>query len=297
MGIWQRLRGGRAEEEAVDCVVVGAGLSGLAIAKACIDQQSNTVRRYGLPLIIRSPTIVCHMRLNVSCFSLIVTEADTRPGGVIRSSSTAEGFLWEEGPNSFQPTPAMLKAAVRSVKPYRWCMCSCRDARVWRLDCDTKPAHAAFCARMLQLRHTASLSALDRRGTALHARQQAARLVHSVHSCVVAQAECGLEKDLLFADAKAPRFVLWGNKLRPVPASPLTLLKTDLLSTRGKARAVFGALGLKARAPGAASCCPWGSSGISRLVVKTEVALPAACCPAVALASPLHWRAAELERH
>ena len=44
--------------------------------------------------------------------SLLLTEAQAIPGGVIRSSSTAEGFLWEEGPNSFQPTPAMLKAAV-----------------------------------------------------------------------------------------------------------------------------------------------------------------------------------------
>ena len=69
----------------------------------------------------------------------------------------------------------------------------------------------------------------------------------------------------MFADAKAPRFVLWGNKLRPVPSSPLTLLKTDLLSTRGKARAVFGALGLKPRAPGAESCCPLGALEISRL--------------------------------
>ena len=65
------------------------------------------------------------------------------------------------------------------------------------------------------------------------------------------QKELGLDKDLVFADPKAPRFVLWNGKLRAAPSSPPSLLKTDLLSTRGKARAVLGALGLKPRAPGA----------------------------------------------
>ena len=92
------------------------------------------------------------MRLNVFFFSLIVTEADTRPGGVIRSSSTAEGFLWEEGPNSFQPTPALLKAAVCPFETFCWCIFSCCHCDTHDYQVDSDPAYAAFCVRILHLR-------------------------------------------------------------------------------------------------------------------------------------------------
>ena len=45
---------------------------------------------------------------------VLVTEARGRVGGNITSVSNAEGYLWEEGPNSFQPNDSMLKAAVDS---------------------------------------------------------------------------------------------------------------------------------------------------------------------------------------
>lgn len=41
----------------------------------------------------------------------LVTEGRERVGGNITSMS-GDGYLWEEGPSSFQPNDAMLKAAV-----------------------------------------------------------------------------------------------------------------------------------------------------------------------------------------
>ena len=45
--------------------------------------------------------------------SLILTEGRERVWGNITTCSNEEGYLWEEGPNSFQPNDSMLKAAVR----------------------------------------------------------------------------------------------------------------------------------------------------------------------------------------
>jgi oxygen-dependent protoporphyrinogen oxidase len=44
---------------------------------------------------------------------VLVTEGRDRVGGNITTlSDAARGDLWEEGPNSFQPSDAVLKAAV-----------------------------------------------------------------------------------------------------------------------------------------------------------------------------------------
>ncbi|KAM3271938.1 hypothetical protein ACQJBY_042254 [Aegilops geniculata] len=72
-----------------DCVIVGAGISGLCTAQAL-------ATRYGVS-------------------DVLVTEARDRPGGNITTVERPdEGYLWEEGPNSFQPSDPVLTMAVDS---------------------------------------------------------------------------------------------------------------------------------------------------------------------------------------
>jgi len=66
--------------------------------------------------------------------------------------------------------------------------------------------------------------------------------------------DAGIEKELVFGDPKAPRFVLWGGRLRPTPSGP-DVLTFDLLSLWGKLRAGLGAAGIKAKKPGAPAPC------------------------------------------
>lgn len=102
----------------------------------------------------------------------MVTEAQDRVGGNI-STVERDGYLWEEGPNSFQPSDPMLTMVVDS----------------------------------------------------------------------------GLKDDLVLGDPTAPRFVLWGGMLRPVPSKPTDLPFFDLMSFSGKLRAGFGALGFRPAPP------------------------------------------------
>lgn len=69
----------------LDCVIVGAGISGLCIAQAVAKNYPN----------------------------LIVTEARDRVGGNI-TTVERDGYLWEEGPNSFQPSDPILNLIVDS---------------------------------------------------------------------------------------------------------------------------------------------------------------------------------------
>lgn len=70
-----------------DAVVVGAGISGLVTAQAFQTKHADTVK------------------------SFLVTEARERVGGNITSRSD-DDYVWEEGPNSFQPSDSVLEAAV-----------------------------------------------------------------------------------------------------------------------------------------------------------------------------------------
>ncbi|XP_050237964.1 protoporphyrinogen oxidase 1, chloroplastic [Mercurialis annua] len=72
-----------------DCVIVGGGISGL-----CIAQALSTKHRDVAP-------------------NVIVTEARDRVGGNIITVEK-DGYLWEEGPNSFQPSDPMLTMVVDS---------------------------------------------------------------------------------------------------------------------------------------------------------------------------------------
>ncbi|CAG9460956.1 unnamed protein product [Pedinophyceae sp. YPF-701] len=135
------------EDEVLDTVVVGAGVSGLCTAQALKTRHGST------------------------CGKFLVTEGRERVGGNITTVSDDQ-FVWEEGPNSFQPNDSMLQIAV----------------------------------------------------------------------------DAGIEKDLVFGDPKAPRFVFWEGRLRPTPSGP-DALTFDLMSFPGKIRAGLGAIGLKAPAP------------------------------------------------
>ncbi len=67
----------------IDTLIVGAGMSGLSTA----------------------------YRLNEQKCQVLVAEQRDRAGGNITSQQSGD-FLWEEGPNSFSPTPELLKLAV-----------------------------------------------------------------------------------------------------------------------------------------------------------------------------------------
>lgn len=69
----------------LDSVIVGAGITGLTIAQTLATKHSN----------------------------LLVTEARERVGGNI-TTVERDGYLWEEGPNSFQPSDAILTLVVDS---------------------------------------------------------------------------------------------------------------------------------------------------------------------------------------
>jgi oxygen-dependent protoporphyrinogen oxidase len=59
-----------------------------------------------------------------------------------------------------------------------------------------------------------------------------------------------VDKDLVFGDPTAPRFVFWEKKLRATPSGP-DIVTFDLLTLLGKIRAGLGAVGiLKGPAPG-----------------------------------------------
>jgi oxygen-dependent protoporphyrinogen oxidase len=123
-----------------DAVIVGAGISGLVTAMA-LERNHKSLR-------------------------FLVTEARDRVGGNI-TSLQGDGYVWEEGPNSFQPNDSMLRAAV----------------------------------------------------------------------------DAGVADQLVLGDPKAPRFVLWGGRLRPTPSGP-DALTFDLMSLIGKIRAGLGAIGV-----------------------------------------------------
>lgn len=74
-----------------DCVVVGGGISGLCTAQALATRNAG------------------------AALEVLVTEARPRVGGNI-TTVERDGYLWEEGPNSFQPSDPVLSMAVTLPK-------------------------------------------------------------------------------------------------------------------------------------------------------------------------------------
>ena len=66
-----------------DCLIIGSGISGSCLA--------------------------FHLKHNHGIDNLILAERNAVVGGNVISRSNDEGFVWEEGPNSFQPTPAICQ--------------------------------------------------------------------------------------------------------------------------------------------------------------------------------------------
>ncbi len=83
---------GQQDQPILDCVIVGAGLSGLSLA-----------HRFN-QLMVAEPASQPPQQL-------LILEASDRVGGNI-TTNQAEGFVWEEGPTSFSPTPGLLRLIV-----------------------------------------------------------------------------------------------------------------------------------------------------------------------------------------
>ncbi|XWS46369.1 hypothetical protein CRYUN_Cryun14cG0059600 [Craigia yunnanensis] len=77
------------ESSFADCVIVGGGISGLCIAQALATKYRDVAS------------------------NVIVTEARDRVGDNI-ATVERDGYLWEQGPNSFQPSDPILTMAVDS---------------------------------------------------------------------------------------------------------------------------------------------------------------------------------------
>jgi len=77
-----------SSSQVYDTVIVGGGLSGLVAGQALAAKHG--IRNF------------------------LVTEARERVGGNV-TSLEGDGYIWEEGPNSFQPSDSMLQIAVSWV--------------------------------------------------------------------------------------------------------------------------------------------------------------------------------------
>lgn len=192
------------------CGQVGGGISGLCTAQALVSKHSDV------------------------CGKVLVTEARERVGGNITSMSD-DSYLWEEGPNSFQPNDAILSMAVRPPTPHR--------------KTNALGSQSAYCIDgKLAFR---ICGCIESQLIIIHSLPTEAQQVKQGLSCsaIAVQVEAGCDKDLVLGDPTAPRFVYWDKKLRPTPSGP-DVLTFDLLTIWGKIRAGLGAAGiLKAPRP------------------------------------------------
>lgn len=225
-----------------DSVIVGAGISGLVTGLALQTKHDDAVP------------------------SVLITEARERVGGNITSRKN-DDYIWEEGPNSFQPSDSVLEAAVRRTVEGIWSSPTTSylpwDGRSTPSDAmihsSASLSHLSARNRRLSLTlaYYAHVDAAGRGPRQLlntHLYEQATcshvptrSCKHSAHM----QVDTGVEKELVLGDPTAPRFVYWKNKLRATPSGPVSAVFGDFLSFPGKIRAGLGAVGLfKAPPPG-----------------------------------------------
>jgi len=74
---------GNDDDDVIDCLVLGGGISGSSLAH----------------------------NLDRSGVDVILAEARDYLGGNVKSHRTSDGFLWEEGPNSFAAQPSIVRIA------------------------------------------------------------------------------------------------------------------------------------------------------------------------------------------
>lgn len=77
------LHGTKADDKDVDCLVLGGGISGSTLAH----------------------------NLNRAGVNVCLAEARDYLGGNVKSHKTKDGFIWEEGPNSFATQPSIVRIA------------------------------------------------------------------------------------------------------------------------------------------------------------------------------------------
>ena len=163
---------------------------------------------------------------------MLVTEARERVGGNITTAANeAEGTLWEEGPNSFQPNDFILQAAVggwvgglhacsvhaasRGLRP--GLQATRGVPRRARLSPPPAPTPAHLVTHPL-----------------LSSRTLASPLPRLPLKLPCWQMDAGVADQLVLGDPTAPRFVYWDKQLRPTPSgAPCMVERPALLAAGG----------------------------------------------------------------
>ena len=145
------------------------------------------------------------------CYARAPDARLTLPAARTCTSQNDEGYLWEEGPNSFQvrchSAGTLLRCGAAQRVPLALPAHSlATHARKRRLLCAAWPMRASaerLRRRLVSPKHKSYLP-----------RAQPSQPI------LRAAVDAGLKDELVFGDPEAPRFVFWEGRLRPVPGGP-----------------------------------------------------------------------------